>query len=129
MESESETTDFFCLFCKQTRTRSATLLLFLLPIPPFPTGLVLGDADWEAEAVSCPGPFSESLLSDMFFALDEALSLWLPFTRLLADGPHDFFLDDICTPEPPEHFSSTSPCAEEVNLENLSDFSACDKLK
>lgn len=116
MESESEATVFFCRFCMQTRTRSATRLLFLLPIPPLPTGLVLGGAKWEAEAASRPGPFSESLLSEMFFALEEALSLWLHFIRFLAE---DFFLDKA----PPEHFSSTSAWAEEVALANLSDLS------
>lgn len=114
MESESETIVFFCRFCMQTRTRSATRLLFLLPTPLFPIGLVLGGADWEAETASRPGPFSESLLSDMFFALDEALSLWLLFIRLLAE---DFFLDEL-----PEHFSSPSTWAEGV-LANLSDLS------
>lgn len=114
MESESETIVFFCRFCMHTRTRSATRLLFLLPIPPFPTGLVLGGAEREAETASRPGPFSESLLSDMFFALDEALSLWLHFIRLLAE---DFFLDKA----PPEDFSS-SAWAEDV-LANLSDLS------
>lgn len=128
MESESETTVFFCRFCKQTRTRSATRLLFLLPIPPFPKDLVLGNAEWDAEAVSCPGPLSESLLSDMFFALDEALSLRLPFTRLLEDEPEDFFLDNIWTPAPAEHFSSTSPWPDEANLVYLSDFSTWDRL-
>jgi hypothetical protein len=101
MESESEAAFFFCRFCMQTRTRSATRLLFLLPIPLLPTGLVLGGAEWEAETASRPGPFSESLLSDMFLALDEAFSLWVYFIRLL---PEDFFLDRAL----PEDLSSTS---------------------
>jgi hypothetical protein len=101
MESESEAAVFFCRFCMQTRTRSATRLLFLLPIPLFPTSLVLGGAEWEAETASRPGPFSESLLSDMFLALDEAFSLWVYFIRLL---PEDFFLDRAL----PEDLSSTS---------------------
>jgi hypothetical protein len=36
----------------------------------------------------------------MFFAFDEALSLWQDFTLRLADGAEDFFLDVIGTPAP-----------------------------
>jgi hypothetical protein len=36
----------------------------------------------------------------MFFAFDEALSLWQDFTFLLADEAEVFFLDDIGTLAP-----------------------------
>lgn len=121
-ESKSKAAVFFCFFCLQTRARSATRLLFLLQIPTFPTSLLFEGDEWWVKVVSCLGPTSESLLSERFFAFEEALSLWWDFTLLA--GPENFFLDDVWAPAPSDeetNFSLISPFKGEHAVAFLSD--------
>lgn len=109
----------------QTNTRSATRLLFLLRIPDFPAILFLEGDNWGIDEESSGlGPISESLLSERFLALDEALSLWQDFTFLLADGPEGFLRNDVCAPTPSdEELDFSSVLIGELTVPFLSDFS------